>query len=340
MSYKSSKEAVAKLLLQNLPPEIQKGPKMEDWELREKGPPLEVDNTILGNWVGCKRGTYWFLRGLDYKIVPAYFVFGRAFGAAVNVWHGLEGKGVAFRERLVASLAAARKIWLEESPVEGRSDTWENFKETMREYAEYYGEEEGWKVAYGGEGGEKGFLVPLPGAPEGVSYGGAIDALIVWKPYGTLLREDKTTGAWVNQGYMSQWDHASQVTGYIWGVGSIVGELPHGAYMNVAGKRARKDKSERFQRYLVQKTEDQIERFVAETARLVEELWKEWDCWTWDKTGNRNQINCTGGLGRSPCLYRFLCALDVDPWEEGGEFRFDEFSWREEWAPWERDGEG
>ncbi len=82
---------------------------MDDRGLRDNGPPEKFDNTILSNWCGCERQLYWFLRGLDYKETPGYFVFGRAFGRSCNIWHSSEGDKP--KDRLVAALIAAQDIW-------------------------------------------------------------------------------------------------------------------------------------------------------------------------------------------------------------------------------------
>lgn len=309
---------------------------MDDKELREKGPPEDFDNTILSNWTGCHRDLYWFLRGLDYKETPGYFVFGRAFGSSCNIWHSSEGDRV--KDRLEAALATGKKIWEKECPAEHETNNWETFEEVFKEYVVNYGEKEPWTMLYGK--GEKGFALPLPGAPQGVKYCGAIDAPILWKPYGMLSREDKTTGDWVNQKFLDQWDYATQPTGYIWAFETVIGEC-FGCYMNIAGKKRRKEPSDRFARYLTKRTEGELERFMEESVRLVEEIWREWDCgqWNWDKTGKRNQMICVGGMGRSRCLYASLCALDLEPWELEEYSFLDEFTWRGKWAPWERDGE-
>ena len=315
---------------------------MDDRTLRGDGPPLQVDNTMLSKFVTCKRSLYWFLRGLDYKSAPPYFTYGRAFGVAANVWHK-RNRDKDVKGRLVDAILAAQELWDKECPIEDATNNWPGFKDLFLAYTVNYGANEPWDMTYGE--GEKGFQLPLPGAPSGVMFCGSLDAPIMWKPHGLMVREDKTTGAWVNPSYMEQWDFSTQPTGYQWAMQTVAGECA-GVYMNVAGKKPRKEKELRFGRYLVQHDEQQLDRWVEETIRAVEELWKEWDGsfetppWNWDKTGMRNPMNCTGGMGRSPCLYRNICKLGVEPWEiEGYDFE-QEFHWREKkWQPWERDGE-
>ena len=308
---------------------------MNNAELLSKGPPEDFDNTILSNRTTCHRNLYWFLRGLDYKSSPAYFTFGRCFGNAVNVWHSTEGEPL--KERFGQAILAAQDVWQKEAPIEDKLNSWENFIDLFKGYCANYGAKEPWKMVYGE--GEKGFSLPLPGAPLGVNYCGAIDAPILWKPYGMLVREDKTTGAWINQGFLDQWDMATQVTGYIWAFQQTVGEC-FGALMNIGGKKPRKEKSDRYARYLTKRTDEELERFEMESVRLIEEIWKEWDKgeWNWDKTGKRNPMTCAGGMGRTKCLYFSLCALDIEPWELEEHNYLDEFSWRGKWAPWERSG--
>jgi len=311
---------------------------MKDSELKAQGPPLEVDNTILSILTTCPRKTYWFLRGLDYKSTPRYFIVGRAFGAALNEWHTSEGTPIM--ERVGKMLNKAQEIWTAEAPEEPQEggkkeiDSWETLKDTLLAYVDNYGEHEPWRMPY--DKGEIGFKVPLPGTS--VLYCGSIDAPIEWEPYGMLIREDKTTGAWINQGYLDQWDFSTQVTGYIMAAWILLGE-PFGCYMNIAGKKPRKEPSDRFARYLTKRSQWQIDEFVRDTKRLIESLQREWDTWTWPKLGQRNPMNCAGGMGRSRCLYQSLCLQEADPWqlEEGFQF-IDEFTWRGKWAPWERDG--
>jgi len=309
---------------------------MLDKELRELGPPEIYDNTILSNMTKCPRNLYWFLRGLDYKISPTYFTWGRALGVGLNTWHVTQGKEEP-KMRLARAIVAAQEEWEKDNPVEIGDNTWDNLENCLKLYVEVYGVEEPWTMLY--DTGELGFALPIPGTS--ISYGGALDAPIVWNPYGILVREDKSTGGYITDAYLDQWNHASQVTGYLWGLHQVTGEEPFGAYMNIVSKRPRKESQDRFYRLLVKRSEWELAQFMRDTVLLIDDIRREYDRWLWPKLGERDPINCAGGMGRSACLYRRLCKTEMEPWELEETYDFDqEFLWREKkWEPWKRKGE-
>lgn len=309
---------------------------MDDLHFREQGPPETYDNTMLSTWTTCPRRLYWFLRGLDYKIIPPYFTFGRAWGAAVNYWHVSQGSGKEPMQRYVEALQLAEREWNKDNTVGEGDNSFENLRKLLELYIENYGPEEPWTMVY--ETGELGFELPVPGT--NFYYGGSLDAPIQWKPYGILAREDKTTGSYITDAYMQQWDLATQVKGYFWAFREILPEEPYGSYMNIASKRHRKDPADRFSRHLVRHDPWEIDEFLRDTILLVDDIRREWDRWQWPKLGMRNQINCVGGMGRSACPYKRLCLIDADPWQLEDDYPFDkEFYWRDVWAPWKREGE-
>jgi len=306
---------------------------MNDYTLRQNQPE-KFDNTMLSNWAKCPRAFYWFMRGLDYKQIPAYFTWGRAFGAALNAWHKTQGK-LPLIERLAEAELAAEEEWIKDSPIETKADTWDNLVQTLRLYIDNYGEEEPWTMLYGE--GELGFTLPIPDTS--ITYAGAIDAPIEWKDYGVLGREDKTTGGYITDQYRNQWNHATQVKGYHWALRQVLGREPFGYYMNIISKAHRRETADRFDRLLIKISEWEVSQWLRDTILAVDDVRREWDRWIWPKTGARDPINCAGGAGRSRCLYSRLCQVDMEPWDMEESYNFDEeFVWRSVWAPWEREG--
>jgi hypothetical protein len=309
---------------------------MKDIELREGGPPNTYDNTMITSYLKCPRSEYWFLRGLDYMRTPSYFVFGRALGAALNSWHLMENQEKPKDWRITTAQLAASKVWNSE-PVEifesRPNDTWESLVSTFHYYVEAYGDKEPWHQLKP----EVGFRFPIP--QTSLYYAGAIDSYVEWSPYGVLAREDKSTGAYITPGYMAQWYHVSQVTGYIWALHQLV-EKPFGILMNVSSKRPRKDPLLRFSRELQTRSKWRTTEFIRETTRIADLIRREWDNWEWPKWGERNPYSCVGGPGLSPCLYKSLCLQEMLPWEMEEKYNFDDqFSWRKgSWKPWERAG--
>ena len=312
---------------------------MRDIELREGGPPDTFDNTMITNYLKCPRSEYWFLRGVDHKVTPTYFVYGRVWGAVLNSWHSVEGRGKSLEVRKAEALLVGRKIW-DNSNIEINekrpNDTWEGLMSLFEYYVESYGEEEPWEQVR--EGAEVGFRFPIPSTS--LYYGGSLDSYVEWKPYGSLAREDKAPGGYITPTYMAQWNHVSQVTGYIWALHQII-EKPFGVLMNVSSKRPRKDNMLRFSRELQTRSKWRITEFIKETVGIADAIRREWDKWEWPKWGERNPYSCAGGPGLSPCLYRPLCLQEMPPWELEETYDFGEhYSWRKgKWQPWDRKGE-
>jgi len=307
---------------------------MLDHELREQGPPEEFDNTILSNYCECPRQLYWFLRGIDYVNTPPYFITGRALGAGLNAFYETEGP---LQLRTIKMIQAAEELWNEESPEPGQNDNIDNLRRMLKDYANAY-PRENWTQESGH--GELGFAFPIAGTE--IYYAGSVDAYIKWPGYGVLIREDKSTGGYLGINYQSHWGRASQVTGYLWAVGQMIGEAPFGALINMLSKRKSKNPEDQFARNIITKSDWQLAEFMAQTVRIADRIRSEWDNWTWNKEGERVYIKCVGGAGRSPCLYNSLCLQEQDPWEldDAGYDYTEEYALREgKWAPWERQGD-
>ena len=309
---------------------------MKDTELKEGGPPNTYDNTMITSYLKCPRAEYWFLRGLDFKRTPSYFTYGRALGATLNSWHLPENQDKPLEVRKTLALLEGRKIWDQDDTeiFESRpNDTWEGLASLFELYTSAYGDREPWHQIKP----EVGFRFPIPHTS--LYYAGALDSYVEWTPYGVMAREDKSTGAYITPGYMAQWSHVSQITGYIWALHQLV-EKPFGILMNVSSKRPRKEPLLRFSRELQTRSEWRITEFIRETVIVANTIRREWDNWEWPKLGERNPYSCVGGPGLSPCLYKSLCLQEMLPWDMEESYNFDEqFSWRKsKWSPWKREG--
>lgn len=310
---------------------------MKDSELRSAGPPDTFDNTMLGNYL-CPRQLYFFLRRLEQSVTPPYFTFGRAFGQGINQWHETQNSSMSFAERVFLAQEEAKRIWQEEAPIEKKNDSFSNLTNMISLYCELYSQPEPWNMI----AAEIGFRLPVQGTE--IYYAGSLDAYIEWPGYGLLTREDKTTGAYLTEGFIAQWSHATQITGYIWALDQTIGEMPFGALMNMASKRPRKDDMLRFGRNLETRSAHKIKHFMTETITIADSIRTQWNPgqWTWPKLGERNPMMCVGGMGRSPCAYRNICILDTEPWEMPDDHEFSLHGLAENprpWEPWEREGD-
>ncbi len=303
--------------------------------------PKSFDNTMLAAWCKCPRYFYWFMRRLDLKEPPAYFAWGKAWGVGMNVWHSLQGK-MPRAERFAEAYIAAENEWQKDAPIEYGDNTWNNLENLLKAYVNHYGEEEAWTMPYGQ--GEMGFQLPIgESSGELICYAGSIDAPILWDGYGLTIREDKSTGNYINTEGLDpavrQYDDSTQVTGYMWAFNQLKGELPVGVLMNIVSKKKRKDIDLQFARYLVSFSQWDMDRFERDTLRIIDDIYREWDRWDWPLLGRRDPINCVGGMGRTECIYRRLCHAGAEPWELEKYYNFQEaYVWRPTWEPWKREG--
>ena len=310
--------------------------------MKASGPPEVFDNTMLGTWATCPRRFFFFHAGLRSRGTPLYFTYGRAIGMALNIWHQEKGQESFPGEmRQMLGIGAIRKVYEEEQPgAEGPGpvDNINGLKaceNTFVLYTTIYAGRDPWQTIKG----EIGFQIPVPHTS--FSYAGAMDAYIEWEPHGMLVREDKSTGAWIGPSYLNQFRQSTQVTGYYWALRETLGEEPFGVLVNAIGKRKRKEPEEQFSRWLEKRDEGYLELFLRETVLMVDDIRREWDRWQFPKYGERNSMNCSGGMGRSECPYRQLCLLPVPPWhpEFQGTFRLEEHYNMRSWSPWDRSGE-
>src|SRR5512139_1392351 len=311
--------------------------------------PTSYDNTMLVTFASCARRFYLFWRGLEPVDTPPYFTFGRVWQECLEVWYVTQGSTEA---RLGAVLDHAQKAWGDAGSPQGKRDNLDNLVFMLTMYAIEY-DKEPWEIIARGDGAQKkmelGFEFPLQGTPYTLS--GAIDGYISWKPYGKLVLEDKTAGVPLNDSYMAQWRFSTQCKQYFWGLAQLLGEQPFGVLMNCAwkgisdkAKLAFKQKLEipegAFSRDLVKFSEFEIAEFEFQTYLLIEDIVREFNRRVWPKT--HNQLECVGGIGKSPCAFRRLCLMDQNPWEMsdimllGVDVKFR----GSKWEPWKRGGNG
>lgn len=309
---------------------------MRDDELRALGPPTKFDNTLGTTFMDCPRKFYWWKRGFNYTARPSYFAFGSAWGIAQGIWHSSQGPHLdpsdpAFGEAVMAAFGAAKTYFLDAGVSAAPPNDLATLEQLFIRYVDTY-QHEPFSIVEGGA--EKGWLWPLPSTP--YFLGGSIDQYIQWEPFGTLVKEDKTTGIYLNDAYIRQWAFANQVTGYIWYVTNLRGGDCFGCLMNMASKRIPKTtsgKTPQFARQLEKRSEAQLKEFEIDWIYRIHLIEDSYDKWYWPKT--MNAINCVGGIGKSPCLYQPLCLselpfTELDPLQFSGIIEDDT-----PWEPWD-----
>lgn len=311
-----------------------------DKELKESPPIDTFDNTMLTMYWCCPRKMYWFLRGADYKFVPPYFTFGKAWQEALVTWYlSSEELGKTINEMSPEELfhhgelakSIARKVWAEDGATGAGVNTLENLELLFNWYMiEYPGEV--WKVAEM----EIGFVWPV----RNTSYflAGSMDGVISWPSFGDVILENKTTGLSLSDSYLKQFAFSPQISQYIWAYTMTKGREIPGCLINTASKRIPKTKrpDKIFARSLEKRSEFQLEQYEKDTILVIEDIMREWDRWLWPKT--RNEIECTGGIGRAPCLFQNLC-IGETPKEDINPLSFPEIKDRiTPWEPWKRKG--
>lgn len=313
---------------------------MEDYEFRNLEPPKIWDNTMRSMLVQCPRKLYYFLRRFDYAPaeMPAYFSFGRAFHQGLLTWHTTADDPVKPYARQLVALAAAKNLWDNEAAIaKPPTDCKENLLAKLESYFDFWGTTEVWKFVP--LGGEAGWIWPL--GTTGFELAGAIDGYVNWPERGMFVLEHKTTGGYITEGYRAQWHFATQITGYVWYLHQILPkEEIFGAMINMITKNRKTERSRwktpEFDRELVKKTKQDIEIFAEDFYYDLQQFQRYWNDWHWPQTGRTFAANCTGGPGRSPCLFRAICATPIRP-EEVNIKRYPHIIEKAEaWEPWKR----
>ena len=311
---------------------------MLDNELRNQEPPQTWDNTLRTTLKSCPRKLYWFLRGYDYSadVKPPYFVWGAAFQEALASWYNIGEQTVAgttpHMERAGLALSTALEYWDSQGIMGAKKDTRENLEDKFFRYIEEYPEED-W--LFTPDSMEVGWQWPLPGTE--FFLGGALDGKVTWPGLGGLVLENKTAGVYLSDSYISQWEYSSQVRQYGWYGSQLMHDF-HGVLVNMINKQTPGPRSNwttpEFARTVVKITPWQIEEFEEDINQDIQLFLRYWNDWYWPKTCDA--LSCVGGVGKAPCLYRYVCLSD-QPYTEEEPSRFAGIVERESaWAPWAR----
>ena len=311
---------------------------MLNQELKNQPFPNTWDATMLTMFWQCPRSFYWFLRGVDYNTLnrPAFFSWGSAFQEMLTYWYA-NTENLSFKERFDRALTAGLQYWDNEAEDNPPLNTRAGLIKIFEAYVDFYPSEP-WNLVKGG--GELGWVWPLN---KDYYLGGSLDGYITWPGYGTLILENKTSGGYLSDLYISQWAYSTQITNYIWYLTQLLRkDKAFGCLVNMItkvlpGVRA-KWKTPRFTRSLETRSVTALENFQQQAFKTIDRAKGCWNTWNWPKTFNH--INCSGGAGISACKMRRICLLD-EPFEElDPPLRYDYLEYRKEvWAPWARSGE-
>jgi len=314
--------------------------------LRRAGPPRRYDNTMRVLFHQCQRKFYWWkIRKVDYLIRPSYFSWGSAWHIIKGHWYShpdskAEPFSPEWKNAALEALTIGLAFWDNSGAIESKLDTRDNLIRLWKAYILSY-PTENWKLVKGGA--ELGWLWSLPRQGGQVSpyfLGGSMDGYIDWEDLGLMVLEEKTTGIWLSDFFMMQWKFSSQITGYIWYLTQLLGEVG-GALINTVTKQnvaaAKTGITPQFARQIETRSEDDLFEFEHDWRRDIEAIERSWDRWHWPKT--TDTINCTGGIGKSPCPYKGLCLSGLPP-SLVDPLAFPNLTYREEkWEPWKRSPE-
>ena len=313
-----------------------------DTELRSAPFPDTFDNTMRVMAATCPRKFYWFLRGYDYSETPAYFTWGKAWHEILRIWysstedHDGDPNSPEFWNTVAKAVAAGQEMWDSEGGIDYRLNNRAALLAIFKAYVEQYPREP-WKMV--AEGDERGWVWPVEGTPYYLA--GSIDLYVEWPGYGFMPLENKSAGGYLSDSYVQQWDFSTQVSGYTWYATQLHGEDCFGTLVNMATKNIPGPRANwttaRFQRSLQRRSPFQLEEYIEDFLWDIENLQRCWDQWRWPKTSD--VVNCAGGTGKAPCLFRPLCNLDQH-FTQTDPLMFRGISLREEeWKPWERIGD-
>ena len=301
--------------------------------------PTILDNTMRCSFLECPRKLHWWLEGYDYEQTPPYFSFGICWGIIKQVWYSSGGHRMDFdsperqalaREALAKGLAHWQTLGtdnaIKPNDPETLTDLWNCYLET-------YPSEDIKMIAP-----EVGFTYPL-GVIDGreVNIGGALDGYVSQEEIGVFALEEKTVGVYLSDGYISSYTYSPQITTYIWQGRKTIGEEFQGALVNMATKRilGPSAKTPQFARTFQRRSEVELEEFEIDFKSFVKDFYQAIDEDYFRKTAN--PINCVGGVGKSPCLFRGLCASGI-PYKDIDPLAFPFIVKKENWtwAPWTR----
>lgn len=314
-------------------------------ELRQAGPPKIFDNTMRTTFKQCPRKFYWWkIRRVDYLVRPSYFSWGSAWHEMKGYW--LTSKGIKaepyspqWKEDALIAMLIGLNFWDNAGAIDNKLDTRANLQRLWKTSIAAYPQED-FTVVKGGA--EVGWVWPLPlrgGQASSYFLGGSMDGYIYWDGFGYMPLEIKTTGMWISDWFLLQWNFSSQITGYIWYVQQLLGtETVYGAYLDIVTKEnlaaCKAPTTTQFARPMQTRTEDQLKEFESDWRYDIELVERAYDKWHFPKTVDT--VNCVGGPGKTACLYKGFCLSglrkgNVDP------LAFPNVCFREErWEPWKR----
>lgn len=315
---------------------------LEEKKAREKGPPKILDNTMRTTFKACPRKLYWWkIRGADYLVRPPYFSWGTAWHLIKGFWYNSQGckaepYSPQWKQDATYALLVGLNHWDNSGSQDTRDDTRANLQRLWKLYVQAYPSEP-FRLVKGGA--ELGWLWPLPlkgGRASAYYLGGSMDGYVSWENFGMLCLEEKTTSIWLSDAFLLQWTFSSQITGYIWYLTQLLGSEAYGALVNMATKKEVKGTgtTSQFERKIETRTFEDLEAFEEDWRRDIEEIEKSWDRWHFPKTVDT--INCTGGIGKSACLYKGFCLSGLPP-SIIDPLSFPNIALRTEpWEPWHR----
>jgi len=317
---------------------------MTDDELHSLPFPDTWDNTMRTLALTCPRKFYLFLRGFDYASRPSYFAWGSAWHEILRTWYTFTSRPPAndpdFWILAGKAVKAGEAYWDDAGAPDDGDNNRAALGRIFEAYLEQYPEEPFTLIP---RGDESGWTWPLGLQLEGreMYLGGSIDLYIDWPPYGTLPLENKTSGTYLGENYVLQWEFAPQITGYIWYVSQLLDQPCWGCLVNMVTKKIPGKRSNwstpRFARTLPQKRPEALIEFEEDFRADLRRIYAlNWAPWRWPRTVD--QSNCTGGVGKAPCLFKSFCLTNV-PYKETDPLTFQGIALRDgPWEPWKRAG--
>lgn len=315
---------------------------MTNDELIARGFPLTWDNTMRVCASRCKRKMYFFLRRFDYRTKPLYFTFGSAWGVMLMKWY--EGPREVINKPGTVDYNVRKEACVQLGREYFNNNAWgtdqvhnPNTLETLfRNYLREHPTSQWWLI----EGGtEVGFEWPIAGTP--YSYAGALDGLIEWPRYGILSLENKTMGDYLGDNVLSRYSFSTQITGQAWYLYQLRGEMPYGVLVNVVTKKIPGPRSNwktpRTAWLPIRKSKYHLERFIDDLLWDIEDFARCWESWHFPMTAD--EIECCGGTGKAPCVFKPACLAKGD-YRELDMSTFSGIIEKDDrWEPWKRQGE-
>ena len=301
--------------------------------------PTIFDNTMRCQFLECPRKLNWWWQGYDYEQIPPYFAFGQAWGIIKQAWYTSKGhktdpKSPEWQALALDALAQGIHHW-EDLGTENaaKPNDLETLAALWNSYLEIYPNEDLEMIAP-----EVGFTFPL-GVINGqeVNIGGALDGYVSQEGLGVYALEEKTVGIYLSDSYISSYTYSPQITTYIWQGRKTIGGEFSGVLVNMATKRilGPSAKTPQFARTFQNRTDEELEEFERDFSSFIKDYYRAIDEDYFRKSAN--PINCAGGIGKSPCLFRGLCASGI-PYKDIDPLAFPFIIKKEDWIwePWKR----